>query len=281
MLYPCNRAGSKPAVFFIHGANGIMPIGALFSRILGSDYPFYVINAKGFDGSPPHQSFGEMVQAYHAAIVAAVPTGPVVIAAMCSGTLVGIEVARKLLSSGREMGPVVLFDPPRNPFGNQGAMQDASWGGGQASPAHDSADPEVARQLYNYARGVMMSHASMPYNHMPFDARDPQQLHVATQVAIACTTALSRFSNPTPFFGAIELIINANVSQFFFGRQMPWQRLLPNPHPTHVYPYGHTEWFRQHRFRTGRLLKFIIEGSLAREDTDVQQFERSYAEANG
>src|ERR1700732_1667746 len=159
MLIPINRAGSKPPVFFIHGANGIMPVGGLFSRILGSDYPFYVINAKGFDGSRPHQSFNEMVQAYHSYIVDTVPTGPVVVAAMCWGTLIGIEVARKLLADGRELGPVILFDPPRNPFGSQAAMQDPGWGGGQASAPAIAADPDVARQLYNYARGVMMTHA--------------------------------------------------------------------------------------------------------------------------
>jgi len=277
MLVPINRTGSKPPLFFIHGANGIMPVGGLFSRILGSDYPFYVINAKGFDGSPPHRTFEEMVQAYYEYIVQTAPSGPVVVAAMCWGTLIGIDVARKLLSDGRELGPLILFDPPRNPFGGHASMQDASWGGGQAAISDDTSDPEVARQLYNYARGVMMTHASVPYNEMPFDARDPKQLDTATRTGIACTTALSRYANPTPFFGAVELIINVNVAQFFFGRQMPWQKLLPNPHPTHVYPYGHMEWFRAHRFNTGRLLKFILEGALAREATDVQQYEKSFA----
>lgn len=277
MLVPINRAGSKPPVFFIHGANGIMPVGGLFSRILGSEYPFYVINAKGFDGSPPHQSFNEMVQAYYAYIVDTAPTGPVFVAAMCWGTLIAIEVARKLLADGREMGPVILFDPPRNPFGSQAAMQDPGWGNGQVSASAIASDPDVARQLYTYARGVMMTHAAVPYNEMPFNPRDPQQLDIATRTGIACTTALSRYSNPTPFFGAVELIINVNVAQFFFGRQMPWQKLLPNPHPTHVYPHGHMEWFRANRFNTGRLFKFILEGAFAREAADVAQFERSFA----
>src|SRR5262249_351686 len=216
-------------------------------------------------------------QAYYAYIVDTVPTGPVVVAAMCWGTLIGIDVARKLLADGRELGPVILFDPPRNPFGSQAAMQDPGWGSGQASAPAIAADPDVARQLYNYARGVMMTHAAVPYNEMPFNPRDPQQLDIATRTGIACTTPLSQYSNPTPFFGAVELIINVNVAQFFFGRQMPWQKLLPNPHPTHVYPHGHMEWFRASRFNTGRLLKFILEGAFARETADVAQFEPSFA----
>jgi pimeloyl-ACP methyl ester carboxylesterase len=279
MLVAINRAGSKPPVFFIHGASGIMPIGGLFSRVLGPDQPFYVINAKGFDGSPPHQSFEEMVQAYYDYVLETVPAGPVVIAAMCWGTLIGIDVARKLLASGRELGPVVLFDPPRNPFGGQPAKQDAGWGGGQQAPSYDPSDPLVERQLYNYARGAMMAHASIPYNEMPFDARDPKQLEIATRTAIACTTALSRYSNLAPFFGAVELVINANVTQFFFGRQMPWQKLLPNPHATHVYPYGHIEWFRTYRFNTGRLFKFILDGAFAKQTEDIEQYERSLARA--
>ena len=216
MLVPVNRAGSKPALFFIHGANGIMPTGGLFSRILGPEYPFYVIHAKGFDGSPPHETFDEMVDCYYNYVVETVPSGPVIIAAMCWGTLIGIDVARRLLADGRELAPVVLFDPPRNPFGNQATMQDAGWGGGGGgAPAPDAADPEVSRQLYNYARGVMMTHASVPYNEMPFDARDAKQLDIATRTGIACTTALSRYANPSPFFGAVEFIINVNVAQFF------------------------------------------------------------------
>ena len=280
MLVPVNRTGSKPTLFFIHGANGIMPTGGLFSRILGPEYPFYVIHAKGFDGSPPHETFDEMVDCYYNYVVETVPSGPVIIAAMCWGTLIGIDVARRLLADGRELAPVVLFDPPRNPFGNQATMQDAGWGGGGGgAPAPDAADPEVSRQLYNYARGVMMTHASVPYNEMPFDARDAKQLDIATRTGIACTTALSRYANPSPFFGAVELIINVNVAQFFFGRQMPWQKLLPNPHPTHVYPYGHMEWFRTYRFNTGRLLKFIVESAFAKEAADVAQYERVTAPA--
>jgi thioesterase domain-containing protein len=278
MLVPVNRSGGKPPVFFIHGANGIMPVGGLFSRILGPEHPFFVINAKGFDGSPPHQSFEEMVQAYHAVITEETEsTGPIVLAAMCWGTLIALDVARKLLADGRELAPLILFDPPRNPFGSQATLQDPGWGGNQAPAAFDPSDPQVARQLYNYARGVMMTHATLPFNEMPFDARDPEQLDAATRTGIACTTALSRYSNPTPFFGGVELIINVNVVQFFFGRQMPWQKLLPNPHPTHVYPYGHMEWFRNYRFNTGRLFKFIVEGALAREASDIEQYERRSA----
>ena len=135
MLVPINRAGSKPPVFFIHGANGIMPVGGLFSRILGSDYPFYVINAKGFDGSPPHQSFNEMVEAYYVYIVDTAPTGPVVIAAMCWGTLIAIEVARKLLAAqGDDLGdlPQVLDAPigaRADPDDVEGHIGDARSGG--------------------------------------------------------------------------------------------------------------------------------------------------------
>src|ERR1700728_3884125 len=194
MLVPVQTSGTKPPFFFIHGANGLMPVGGSFARIFGPDQPFYVINARGYDGkSPPRVTVEEMVGDYIDEITGAAPTGPLVIGGMCWGTLVALEIGRRLLEKGRAMGPVVLADPPRVPYGKTGNVQEMGTSIPQDADAGGAMGSGVERQLYNYTRGALMTHASLPYNELPFDARDPQQLHIATLTGVACTAALSSF----------------------------------------------------------------------------------------
>jgi thioesterase domain-containing protein len=280
MLVPIQTAGKKPPLFFIHGTNGIMPIGAIFGRVLGPDQPLYVINANGFDGGPRHESVDEMARDYVADIVGAAPTGPLTIGGMCMGTLVTLEVARELLAQGRTLGPVILTDPPRVPFGNTGVIKERRMATASGSGAVNPLEPDVARQLHDYARDVMMTHASIPYNDMPFDVDDLQQLDHAASTGVATIVALSRFV-PKPFLGTVELILNANAAPAFFGSDMPWQRMLPNPRIAHVLPWGHLELFRARRFEVARLIKFILAGAWAdkpeRAASDEYELEGSAA----
>jgi thioesterase domain-containing protein len=119
MLVPFQTSGTKPPLFFVHGLRGItFAVGPNFARELGLDQPVYVINANGMDGRQPVlNDVPEMVLAYYSDIQRARPTGPLRIAAMCSGCLIAIELARRLREDGRQTGPVILADPPAVPFG--------------------------------------------------------------------------------------------------------------------------------------------------------------------
>ena len=278
MLTPIQTAGKKPPLFFIHGTNGIMPIGAAFGRILGTDQPLYVINANGFDGRPRHASVDEMAHNYVADIVGVAPSGPLIIGGMCMGTLVTIEVARELLARGRTLGPVILTDPPRVPFGNTGVIKERRMATASGAGSVDPLEPQVARQLYEYARDVMITHASIPYNDMPFDVDDPEQLDRAALTGVATIVALSRFV-PKPFLGTVELILNANAAPAFFGSDLPWQRMLPNPRVAHALPWGHLELFRARRFEVARLIKFILEGALPDESDETMSSENVFEES--
>jgi thioesterase domain-containing protein len=276
MLVPIQPTGNKPPFFFIHGTNGIMPIGTTFKRVLGPNQPLYVINANGFDGKQRHESVSAMARDYVAEIVGVAPSGPMIIGGMCMGTLVTLEVARELLARGRTLGPVVLTDPPRVPFGNTGVIKERRMANASGPGVVDPLDPQVARQLYDYARQVMMTHASIAYNDMPFNVRDLQQLHDATLTGVATIVALSRFV-PKPFLGTVELILNANAAPAFFGSDMPWQRMLPNPRVAHALPWGHLELFRARRYEVARLIKFILEGASAEESSDQYELEGNAA----
>ena len=57
-------------------------------------------------------SVKDMTFTYVEEISEAQPKGPLLIAGMCAGGLAAMEVARELLAKGREIGPVILVDPP-------------------------------------------------------------------------------------------------------------------------------------------------------------------------
>src|SRR5689334_1667973 len=118
MLTPIQSSGEKPPLFFVHGLRGIMPLGPTFASVLGPDQPLYGINAMGIDGrAAPIDNVAGMVRAYVEEIRTVRSSGPVRIGGMCEGTLAAIEIARALLQEGRQIGPLILADPPTRPPG--------------------------------------------------------------------------------------------------------------------------------------------------------------------
>lgn len=108
MLIPIQPAGTKPPMFLVHGNAGFMPVGTAFARVMGSDQPVYVLNARGFDGSAPHETVADMVNEYVGEILSVTTTGPLVIAAMCAGSLVALDLATELMDRGCEIGPLIF-----------------------------------------------------------------------------------------------------------------------------------------------------------------------------
>src|SRR5438105_4720889 len=266
MLMPIQTAGEKPPLFFVHGLRGIMPLGPTLASVLGTDQPLYGVNAAGIDGrAPAIDNMAEMVRVYVEEIRGIEASGPVRIGGMCEGTLAAVEIARALLQAGRQVGPVILADPPPRP------------------PAYyrhnlevDPRQPLLAGQLYQQVRIRVLEHASQPYNKVPFDIRDPQQVHVATLAGVSSLIAFAKHV-PTPFSGPAELIISAHGAQAFFHPEMPWHRLLPGPRTVHVLPFNHEELFRSGRHAVARLLKFALDKALPAAHSADRPMERTVA----
>src|SRR5262249_62426028 len=108
--------GKSPPLFFVHGLAGVMPIGRYLARRFGPDQPFYAVHANGFyPGQPIIESARGMVQAYVAEIISVRPSGPLIVAGMCAGGMIAIEIVRELQARDRKVGPVILADPPAMP----------------------------------------------------------------------------------------------------------------------------------------------------------------------
>jgi thioesterase domain-containing protein len=266
MLVAIQTSGSQPPLFFVHGVQGVMVLGPTFAAALGPNQPLYILNANGIDGRRPViDNVPDMVLHYVREIEETRPEGPLRIGGMCSGGLVAIEIARNLQERGRQVGAVILADPPPVPFSYD-----------KQSRAVDLRQPQVAQQLYDQVRRTLLDYASRTYNHMPFDTGDPQQVHAATLAGVGSLVALAKYI-PMPFSGPAELIISAQRAAAFFHPQMPWHRLLPGPRVVHVLPWNHIELFRSGREAVARLLKFILDEPPALGNLAELRAERSVA----
>jgi thioesterase domain-containing protein len=267
MLVPVQTSGNKPPLFFVHGLHGVMTLGRTLARVLGPDRPIYAIHASGIDGRRPAiDNVRDMVSAYAKEIHGARPMGPILIGGMCSGTLAAIEVARELQQRGRQVGPVFLADPPP-----------LSPGYNKQSFARNPVEPQVARQLYQAVHNALLKQASRPYNDMPFDAKDADELHVAALAGVGSLLALNRHI-PIPFPGPVALILSdQGVAAGFFHPQMPWDELLPGPRVMHVLPWDHEELFQLGREQVARALNFMLEETPVFEAIAESQMEPSLA----
>jgi len=266
MLWPIHASGTKPALFLVHGMIGDMTFGTTFSDALGPDRPLYAIHANGMDGREPViDNMADMVRAYVEQIRRARPTGPVHIGGFCVGGLAAMEVASALLEEGRQVGPVILADPPPVPPGLN-----------ERNRAVDVRNPVIAEVIYQSVHKRLLRRPPSPSNDIPFDPRDPQQLHVATLAGAGAIIALQKHV-PRSFFGPAQVIVTAPRAAQFFDSASPWHWLLPGPRMVHVVPWNHAEFFRAGLDHIARVLKFLLEESTGWGAVVAQQRERTVA----
>jgi thioesterase domain-containing protein len=80
---------------------------------LGTDRPFYGIQAKGlYGGEEPHENFEEMAKDYLAEVRLVQPKGPYYLGGFSGGGLAALEMARQLIEAGEEIALLVMLDTP-------------------------------------------------------------------------------------------------------------------------------------------------------------------------
>ncbi|MFZ2009516.1 MAG: amino acid adenylation domain-containing protein [Candidatus Sulfotelmatobacter sp.] len=110
-LVPIQTGGSRTPFFCIHGANGAVVRFYDLARYLGSDQPFYGLQALGLDERFPSDTQIEvMASRYINEIRSVQPEGPYLLGGYSMGGSVAFEMARQLTAQGQERAVVVLFD---------------------------------------------------------------------------------------------------------------------------------------------------------------------------
>ncbi|HEY9032465.1 MAG TPA: amino acid adenylation domain-containing protein [Pseudomonadales bacterium] len=110
-IVPIQPQGSKTPIFAVHALGAMVLSYQPLAQALGSDQPFYGIQAYGFeDGQQPFTDLAEMVAYYTAAIKQQQPQGPYRLLGHSFGGLIAVEIARQLQAIGDTVEQLVLID---------------------------------------------------------------------------------------------------------------------------------------------------------------------------
>ncbi|NMO14244.1 non-ribosomal peptide synthase/polyketide synthase [Pyxidicoccus fallax] len=112
-LVPFGTASTSTAVpfFCVHAVGGNVLSYAELARLLGTEWPFYGLQARGLDGTtPPLGTVEEMAAEYVKAIRTVQPSGPYFLGGWSMGGVIAYEMARQLRASGEEVAKLVLID---------------------------------------------------------------------------------------------------------------------------------------------------------------------------
>jgi thioesterase domain-containing protein/acyl carrier protein len=110
-LVAIRENGTKPAFFCVHGVGGTVLRFRDLAHFVGSDQPFYGLQAQGLDGERPFHTRTEDMAAHYIKELQIVQSeGPYYIGGYSFGGMVALEMAHQLKAQGHAVGLVVLLD---------------------------------------------------------------------------------------------------------------------------------------------------------------------------
>ena len=113
-LVPIQPGGSKPPFFCCHGIYGNVLYFRDLALHLGSEQPFYGLQAKGLDGEEtPYTRLEDMAAHYIKEIRYLQPSGPYYLGGSSFGGIVALEIAQQLSAQGQQVALLALFDTLR------------------------------------------------------------------------------------------------------------------------------------------------------------------------
>ena len=110
-----SEGGSEPPLFFIHDGLGEVLLYRNLAMRLKHDRPIYGVRPLSRSDCPiAHTRLADMAAHYSSEIRRIQPEGPYLLAGLCTGGLIALEMARQLQGQGREVALVALIDTPHN-----------------------------------------------------------------------------------------------------------------------------------------------------------------------
>ncbi|MEW6734673.1 MAG: thioesterase domain-containing protein, partial [Acidobacteriota bacterium] len=111
VLVKIQPRGLKPPFFCVHPAGGTTFCYIDLARHLGSDQPFFGLQAIGVDGQQqPLSTVEEMATGYITELRKAQPLGPYFLGGWSTGGVVAFEMAQQLNKQGEKVALLALFD---------------------------------------------------------------------------------------------------------------------------------------------------------------------------
>ncbi|GEN10426.1 amino acid adenylation domain-containing protein [Myxococcus fulvus] len=128
-LVPIQPHGTRPPFFCVHPVGGNVLCYAELARHMGSQQPFYGLQAQGLDGNlPPLESLPEMAALYVQHVRTVQPRGPYRLGGWSLGAVIAYEMAQQLKQQGETVEVLVLIDPSPTSYARGAPIEgDASW----------------------------------------------------------------------------------------------------------------------------------------------------------
>lgn len=105
--------GMRKPFFCVHPAGGNVLCYYELANNIGSEQPFYGLQARGITANhEPHIALEEMAADYLADVRSFQPEGPYSLGGWSYGSVVAFEMAQQLRRQGQEVGMLALIDPP-------------------------------------------------------------------------------------------------------------------------------------------------------------------------
>ncbi|MFZ5963200.1 type I polyketide synthase [Thalassococcus sp. BH17M4-6] len=107
------EGGSRTPFFLVAGMFGNVLNLRHLAHLLGSDRPFYGLQARGLYGDEaPHQTIPDAARDYIAEMKQVQPEGPYMVGGFSGGGITAYEIAQQLRAMGDEVAQIVMLDTP-------------------------------------------------------------------------------------------------------------------------------------------------------------------------
>jgi len=107
------EGGPRRPFFLVAGMFGNVLNLRHLAHLLGTDRPFYGLQARGLYGdAAPHDSIAAAARDYIAEMRAVQPHGPYMLGGFSGGGITALEIAQQLTADGEEIAALVMLDTP-------------------------------------------------------------------------------------------------------------------------------------------------------------------------
>ena len=242
LLVAIQSNGSNRPFFFIHAVSGNVLHYRTLSRYLGSDQPFYGLQAQGLDGKlPPLHRIQDMASLYIKEVRALQPDGPYFLGGGSSGGIVAFEMAQQLHAQGQHVALLALFDTylPGSKTNNFVQKVDRLVG-----------DLLVRRpkEGLSYLLGMLGSRVGTSVQGLTrkiYPRREGSVTRTMRDVLEANRDALRNYT-PQMYPGQITLLLSSEAPErSFYDRRLGWSDMAADGLDVQVVPGSHDTLFAE------------------------------------
>jgi thioesterase domain-containing protein len=220
-VLPLQPRGTRPPIF---GVGGPYDWGFHYRALwqaLGTDQPFFGLEPPGLDDvTEPLHDVADLAGYFSASIRKFYPDGPLLIVGYCAGGTVAFELARRLLTQGRNVTLLVMLTSPY-PTAYRAAAK-LKWAGSRILHHALHISSLHMAERFQYISSRLRYHVDRPSREALAAAQDPVAARVR-RVGDAIVGAVRRYQ-PQHFGGRIALILQNEAYKYHpDDRPVEWQ----------------------------------------------------------